>query len=95
MRLSKVAVASVNTTVGAVKSNTDRCIAMAHEMAAADVTIATFPEQVVGGYAPEDLVQWPGFVAGPPSKQAPNPYHSGPAAADVIHLSGLRANLDK
>src|SRR5262245_22289546 len=63
MRLIKVAVASVNTTVGAVKSNVDRCLEMAREMARADVTVAVFPEQVVGGYAAEDLVQWRGFIA--------------------------------
>lgn len=63
MRLVKIAVASVNCTVGAVKSNVDRAIAMAREMAASDVTIAVFPEQVVGGYATEDLVQWRSFVA--------------------------------
>ena len=28
------------------------------------LTIGAFPEQVVGGYPPEDLVQWPGFMAG-------------------------------
>jgi len=33
-------------------------------MAAANVTIGAFPEQVVGGYPPEDLVQWPGFLVG-------------------------------
>ena len=64
MRLIKLAIASVNTTVGAVRSNVDRCIEVAHEMAAADVTLGAFPEQVVGGYAPEDLVQWNGFVRG-------------------------------
>ncbi|MFP6687594.1 MAG: NAD(+) synthase, partial [Polyangiaceae bacterium] len=64
MRLIKLAIASVNTTVGAVRSNVDRCIAVAHEMAADDVTLGAFPEQVVGGYAPEDLVQWDGFVRG-------------------------------
>lgn len=63
MRLVKIAVASVNSTVGAVRSNVDRAIAMAREMAADDVTLAVFPEQVVGGYATEDLVQWRGFVA--------------------------------
>ncbi|MBM4357842.1 MAG: NAD(+) synthase [Deltaproteobacteria bacterium] len=63
MRLVKIAVASVNSTVGAVRSNVDRAIAMAREMAAEDVTLAVFPEQVVGGYATEDLVQWRGFVA--------------------------------
>ncbi len=63
MRLVKLAVASVNATVGAVEANTDRCLAMAHDMASQDVTLAAFPEQVIGGYAPEDLVQWRGFVA--------------------------------
>jgi NAD+ synthase (glutamine-hydrolysing) len=63
MRLVKIAVASVNSTVGAVRSNVDRAIAMAREMADDHVTLAVFPEQVVGGYATEDLVQWRGFVA--------------------------------
>ena len=62
MRLVKLAIASVNATVGAVVSNVDRCLTMAREMAAADVTLGAFPEQVIGGYAPEDLVQWQGFV---------------------------------
>lgn len=63
MRLVKIAVASVNSTVGAVTSNVDRCIALAREIAAEGVTVAVFPEQVIGGYASEDLVQWRGFVA--------------------------------
>ena len=62
MRLIKIAVASVNATVGATTSNVDRCIALAKQMDAEDVTLAAFPEQVVGGYSPEDLVQWEGFV---------------------------------
>lgn len=64
MRLAKLAVASVSPTVGAVRSNVDRLIAVAREMAEAKVTIAAFPEQAVGGYPPEDLVQWPGFLVG-------------------------------
>lgn len=64
MRLAKLAVASVSPTVGAVRSNMSRVIEMAREMADADVTIAGFPEQVVGGYPPEDLVQWRGFLEG-------------------------------
>ena len=64
MRLAKLAVASVSPTVGAVRSNVDRLIAVALEMAEADVTIGAFPEQAVGGYPPEDLVQWPGFLVG-------------------------------
>jgi NAD+ synthase (glutamine-hydrolysing) len=63
MRLVHIGVASVNTTVGAVKSNVDRVVELARAMAAAEVTVAVFPEQVVGGYATEDLIQWRGFVA--------------------------------
>jgi NAD+ synthase (glutamine-hydrolysing) len=63
MRLVKIGIASVNSTVGAVRSNVDRCIRLAHAMAEDGATVALFPEQVVGGYAAEDLVQWRGFVA--------------------------------
>ncbi|EYF00650.1 NAD(+) synthase [Chondromyces apiculatus] len=62
MRLIKIGIASVNSTVGAVRANTDRCIALARTMAADDVTLAVFPEQVIGGYPTEDLIQWHGFV---------------------------------
>src|SRR4051794_41283461 len=63
MRLVKLGIASVNSTVGAVRSNVDRCLAAAHAFAAEETTLAVFPEQVVGGYAAEDLVQWRAFVA--------------------------------
>ena len=63
MRLVKFGIASVNSTVGAVRSNTDRCIAIARLFAAEQTTLAVFPEQVIGGYAVEDLVQWRAFVA--------------------------------
>ncbi len=62
MRLIKVGVASVETTVGAVRTNAERVIALARRMAREDVTVGAFPEQVLGGYPPEDLVQWGGFV---------------------------------
>ena len=64
MRLAKLAVASVSPTVGAVRSNVSRLIAVAKAMADANVTIGAFPEQAIGGYPPEDLVQWPGFLVG-------------------------------
>jgi NAD+ synthase (glutamine-hydrolysing) len=64
MRLAKLAVASLSPTVGAVHSNVSRLIDLAREMADADVTLAAFPEQAVGGYPPEDLVQWRGFLEG-------------------------------
>ena len=65
MRLAKLAVASVSPTVGAVVSNVSRIVSVAREMGAADVTIGAFPEQVIGGYPPEDLVQWRGFRGRP------------------------------
>jgi NAD+ synthase (glutamine-hydrolysing) len=63
MRLIKIGLGSVNPTVGAVRSNVDRLLVQAREMAAAGVTVGCFSEQVVGGYPPEDLVQWRAFLA--------------------------------
>jgi len=63
MRLVKIGLASVNTIVGATRSNTDRLLESAESMAAEDVTLGCFSEQVIGGYPPEDLVQWRAFVA--------------------------------
>lgn len=62
MRLIRIAVANVNTTVGAVRSNIDRALALANEAAKDGATIAAFPEQLIAGYSPEDLVQWRAFV---------------------------------
>jgi NAD+ synthase (glutamine-hydrolysing) len=62
MRLVRVALASVNTTVGACRSNIERAIAAARVAAQDGATLVAFPEQVVGGYPPEDLVQWRAFV---------------------------------
>jgi NAD+ synthase (glutamine-hydrolysing) len=63
MRLVKVGLGSISTTVGAVRSNVDRMLQVARAMAADGVTVGNFPEQAVGGYPPEDLVQWRPFVA--------------------------------
>ncbi len=62
MRLFSIALASVNSTVGAVQSNTERVRGLAERAAAAGATLVVFPEQALGGYAPEDLVQWRAFV---------------------------------
>jgi NAD+ synthase (glutamine-hydrolysing) len=63
VRLVRIAVANVNSTVGACRSNVDRAIAQARSAAVDGATLVAFPEQVVGGYPAEDLVQWRGFVA--------------------------------
>lgn len=62
MRLLSIALANVNTTVGAVRSNVDRAIRIAKEAAAAGATLVVLPEQLIAGYSPEDLVQWRAFV---------------------------------
>ncbi len=62
MRLVRLAIANVNTTVGAVRANVDRAIRVARAAAADGATVIAFPEQLVGGYPPEDLVQWRRFV---------------------------------
>jgi NAD+ synthase (glutamine-hydrolysing) len=63
MRLVRLAIANVNATVGAIRSNADRVIAAAKEAHAQGATVVAFPEQVLAGYAPEDLVQFRAFVA--------------------------------
>jgi NAD+ synthase (glutamine-hydrolysing) len=62
MRLIRIAVASVNTTVGAVRSNVDRAITIARDAAADGATLVVLNEQLIAGYTPEDLVQWRAFV---------------------------------
>ena len=91
MRLAKLAVASLSPTVGAVRSNVSRLIEVAHEMAAANVTIGAFPEQVIGGYPPEDLVQWPGFVAG--QRAELERFAKATAAAPTVHVIGLAISV--
>ena len=63
MRLVKIGLGNVNSTVGAFAANTDRCLEQVRAMAETGVTLALFPEQVIGGYPAEDLVQWQGYVA--------------------------------
>ncbi len=62
MRLVRVALACVNATVGATTANAERAVQRAREAAADGATVAVFPEQVLGGYPAEDLVQWRAFV---------------------------------
>ena len=62
MRLVRIALANVNATVGACRSNVDSAVALARAAAADHATLVAMPEQVIGGYPPEDLVQWRAFV---------------------------------
>jgi NAD+ synthase (glutamine-hydrolysing) len=91
MRLAKLAVASLSPTVGAIRSNVSRLIAVAHEMAADNVTIGAFPEQVIGGYPPEDLVQWPGFLAGQRSEL--ERFAKETATAPTVYVLGVAISV--
>ncbi len=62
MRLIKLGLANLNTTVGALRSNADKVTDFAKRMAAERCTVGCFQEQVISGYPAEDLVQWRSFV---------------------------------
>lgn len=62
MRLVNIGLASIDTTVGKVHGNADAVIHAAERAAREQVTVLAFPEQTLGGYSPEDLVQWRRFV---------------------------------
>jgi NAD+ synthase (glutamine-hydrolysing) len=87
MRLVKIAVASVSTTVGATDSNAGRVLALARDTARDDVTLACFPEQVVGGYPPEDLIQWRAFVAA--QRKAVEDFAAATAQFGTVYVLGL------
>ncbi len=62
MRLVRVAIVNVNSTIGAIQSNVNRAVALARAVSDLHVHLAVFPEQMIGGYPAEDLVQWPAFL---------------------------------
>src|SRR5262249_40405111 len=63
MRLVRLGLANVNSTAGAVAERAERAVAHSRDLAADGVNRGALPEQVLGGYPPEDLVLWPDFVA--------------------------------
>lgn len=62
MRL-RVALAQVNTTVGALEANRRRIAAALGEARAAGAELVVFPEMALTGYPPEDLVLRTDFLA--------------------------------
>lgn len=87
MRLVKVGLASINTTVGAFRANIDRALHQADAMRRDGVTVAAFPEQVIGGYPSEDLIQWDAFVAG--QWRELERFAAATADAPMVHVLGL------
>lgn len=59
----RVALAQVNATVGDLEGNVERVLAAYDEAARAGADLVAFPELVVTGYPPEDLLLRPAFVS--------------------------------
>ena len=87
MRLVRIGLASVNATVGAVDSNVERALSLARALEQDGVTLAAYPEQVVGGYPPEDLVQWDGFLER--QWQALMHFAGATASQPLVHVLGV------
>lgn len=62
MRIFRLAMAQINTTVGDLKGNTDKIIRYIGEAREFGAEMVAFPELSVTGYPPEDLILKPQFV---------------------------------
>src|SRR6059036_3027622 len=58
----RLALAQINSVVGDLDGNRDRVLARLEEAKEANSDLVLFPELVVTGYPPEDLLLRPGFV---------------------------------
>ena len=58
----RLALAQTNSTVGDLDGNAARVVELIGEARAAGADLVLFPELVVTGYPPEDLLLRPGFV---------------------------------
>ena len=59
----RIALAQVNVTVGDLPGNTQKIIAYLERARAGGANLVAFPELVVTGYPPEDLLLKPSFIA--------------------------------
>src|SRR5919206_1918493 len=63
VRILRVALVQMNSTVGALEENADRIIERIREATSYGVDVVAFPELALTGYPPEDLVLKPEFIA--------------------------------
>lgn len=92
MKLVRVGLAVVNSTVGAVRSNIAQVQAQAQALHADGVQLAAFPELVLCGYPPEDLVLFPGFVSA--QWQALSGFLRATADWPTVFVLGALASVD-
>ena len=62
MRIIRLAMAQINTTVGDLKGNTDKIIEYIDLAKALKADLVAFPELAITGYPPEDLLFKPRFI---------------------------------
>ena len=62
MRQLRITLAQINTTVGDLDGNIDRCIEAVEEAEAVGSDMIVFPELTLAGYPPEDLLLKPSFL---------------------------------
>ncbi len=62
VRRLRLALAQINTHVGALDANLARIVQFAEDAYAAGAQVVCFPELAIPGYPPEDLLLKPGFV---------------------------------
>ncbi|WFB37333.1 NAD+ synthase [Kiritimatiellota bacterium B12222] len=63
MRSLRIALAQMNSTVGALAQNREKICKMAAQASSAGAELVIFPELVLCGYPPEDLILKPHFIA--------------------------------
>ena len=56
MRTFRLAMAQINTTVGDLENNTRKVLNYIREAQSANADLIAFPELVITGYPPEDLL---------------------------------------
>lgn len=59
----KIAIAQINTTIGAFKKNCEKICAFVDRAAKKEIDLIVFPEMTITGYPPKDLLDRPGFVS--------------------------------
>jgi NAD+ synthase (glutamine-hydrolysing) len=92
MRLVQLALLCASPTVGAVNSNSRALAALMRKAADDGATLVAGPEQALGGYPPEDLVQWPAFVDA--QWRALEMFTAETADLDTVAVIGVAAGVD-
>jgi len=62
MRQIRITLAQINTTVGDLDGNVERCIEAVSDAESSGSDLIVFPELTLAGYPPEDLLLKPGFL---------------------------------